>query len=214
MKKILSLLAIVAVSVGLFAFVNAEKDEFPILEIGATAPMQDYKMKNVDGKELSLNSLKKENGLLVIFSCNTCPFVVGSPNGSEGWEVRYNYVNTAATRYNFGVVFVNSNEAKRGDDDSFEEMVKRAKDKKYEFPYVVDKNHKLADAFGARTTPHVYLFDKDMKLIYKGAIDDNNQKAASVKENWLLDALRNHSEGKKIENNSTRQLGCSIKRVG
>ncbi|MGY6560709.1 MAG: redoxin family protein [Luteibaculaceae bacterium] len=214
--KFFSTLLLVALSFSATLFGQGKADANPILEIGAKAPLQTYKMKNVDGKELSLKDLKGEKGLLVIFSCNTCPFVVGSPNGSEGWEGRYNYTFDVAERLGFGSVFVNSNEAKRTEkdsEDSFENMVIRAKEKQYRFPYVLDKNHKLADAFGARTTPHVFLFNENMELIYKGAIDDNNQSQMGVKEHWLQNAMGNYASGKSIENNSTRQLGCSIKRV-
>jgi peroxiredoxin len=215
MKKIVAFFSLVAITIGLTAFTqNDKKQAPPILEIGAKAPLQDYKMKNVDGKEYSLASLKGDKGILVIFSSNTCPFVVGSKDGSQGWEGRYNYTSDVAKRLGFGVVFVNSNEAFRGNEDSFEAMQKRAKEKNYSFPYVVDKNHKLADAFGARTTPHVYLFNEKMELIYKGAIDDNNQSADNVKEFWLQNAMGNYVNGQEISPNSTRQLGCSIKRVG
>ena len=83
----------------------------------------------------------------------------------------------------------------------------------YTMKYVVDENHVLADALGALTTPHVYLFDEDMKLVYKGAIDDNVNDASEVKEHYLQDAIKNLMSGKTIDPNSTRQLGCSIKRV-
>lgn len=190
------------------------KQEPPeILEIGAKAPKTDLKMEDVSGKMLSLNDIKKENGVLVIFSCNTCPFVVGNGTESEGWEKRYKDAQRYAADAGVGLVLVNPNEAKRDKGDSMDDMKQRAKEMGYRSFYVLDKNHELADAFGARTTPHVYLFDKDMKLVYKGAIDDNVNSAKDVKEHWLRDALNNLKEGKKIEPESTRQMGCSIKRV-
>ncbi len=211
-KTVLYLFA--AMMTGLMAFTTVEESKNSI-EIGASAPMADVKMKDVSGEEYSLNSLKQENGLIVIFSCNTCPFVVGSSN-SEGWEGRYNNVQVLADRNKFGMVLVNSNEAKRGNtegDDTFEKMKTRASDYGYKSKYVLDPNSALADAFGAKTTPHVFMFDKDMKLVYKGAIDDNVKNGGEVKDFYVRDAIVEVSAGLPVKNNSTRPLGCSIKRV-
>ncbi len=184
------------------------------IEIGDTAPMTDYKMTDVHGVEHTLASLADKNGLLVIFSCNTCPFVVGREGKSEGWEGRYNEVHKMVSSMNIGSVLVNSNEAKRDKDDSMEAMLLQVKEKQYTMPYVVDKNHQLADAFGARTTPHVYLFDKNMTLVYVGAIDDNVDSAKEVTERYLHNAVKALVAGKPIAVNSTKPIGCSIKRVG
>ena len=94
------------------------------------------------------------------------------------------------------------------------DMKDRAKDQGFEnIPYVLDKNHELADAFGAKTTPHVFLFNADMELVYKGAIDDNVDSADSVGATWLKDALENCASGKDIDPNTTKAVGCSIKLV-
>ena len=111
------------------------------------------------------------------------------------------------------MVIVNSNEAKRDLDDSFTEMQKHSRDKKYDAPYVMDKNHILADAFGASTTPHVFLFDNKLKLAYKGAIDDNVRSEKGVKQKWLEKAIINLGKGTKIDPSETRNSGCSIKRL-
>lgn len=209
-SKIFLSLAILAASV-LSAFTLIEPNE--ILEIGATAPLADRKMESTTGKFFSINDIKAENGALVIFSCNTCPFVVGNGNDSEGWEKRYKEIQREAIDAKIGMVLVNSNEAKRDGDDSMEAMIAHASEEAYRNLYVMDKDHQLADAFGALTTPHVFLFDKDLKLIYKGAIDDNVSDSKAVKEHYLLDAMAHVKAGTPIEVNSTRQLGCSIKRV-
>jgi thiol-disulfide isomerase/thioredoxin len=187
-------------------------DPLPDLQIGAALPKADHRMKDVSGKEIALKELVGGKGVLVVFSCNTCPFVVGS-EGSEGWEGRYPELGAFAQRYGVGVAFVNSNEAKRNDGDSYADMQARYKEKGYLGAYLLDKDHVVADAFGARTTPHVFLFDKDMKLVYKGAIDDNVAKAAEVKERWLHNAIERLAEGKAIEPTMTRNIGCSIKRM-
>lgn len=206
MKK-LAFVLLAAISAVAMAFTGGPEDkELEELKIGAPAPLTNMKMKDISGKLESLQTLKKEGGLLVVFSCNTCPFVIG-------WEDRYNDIHALATNNNIGMVLVNSNEAKRGGDDSLDKMKVHASEQKYTMPYVVDEKHTLADAFGARTTPHVYLFDKDMKLVYKGAIDDNMKDKNSVKEEYLNDALKQLATGKKIKVNESKALGCSIKRV-
>lgn len=187
-------------------------DPLPDLKIGATLPAADVRMMDVSGKEITLKGSAGKNGLLVIFSCNTCPFVVGS-DGSEGWEGRYREVVANSRRAGVGVVFVNSNEAKRNDGDGIEDMKRRYQERNLDGFYALDKDHVVADAFGARTTPHVFLFDKDMKLAYKGAIDDNVGSAAGVKEPWLKNAMAALAAGKPIEPATTRNVGCSIKRM-
>ncbi len=198
MKRITFLLIVSLVSVAGFA-------QFPLLEIGTKAPLSDVKMKDVSGKMISLDDAKKQNGVLVIFSCNTCPFVVA-------WEDRYNGLQAHADDLNIGMLLINSNSAKRSGADSFSAMKKHADEKGYKSMYVVDEKSELANAFGAKTTPHVFLFNGDGKLVYMGAIDDNHKSAGEVKETWLKDAMTNLSNGEEINPAVTRALGCSIKR--
>jgi hypothetical protein len=183
------------------------------LAIGDKAPLTEFKMTNIDGQDWSLVDLAGENGTLVIFTCNTCPFVVGREGKSEGWEGRYNEVIAFARENGIGSVLVNSNEAKRKGDDSLEEMKQHAREAGYIAPYVVDAGHKLADGFGARTTPHIYLFDGDFRLVYRGSIDDSVNSAADVKERYLEDAITKMVAGKKVKPAITKAIGCSIKRM-
>lgn len=212
MKRIFAPLALLTAV--LFSSAFSVGNDPKSLEVGAKAPMTDYKMEDVNGDAHTLSSLAGENGVLVIFSCNTCPFVVGRGDKTEGWEGRYNDVFKMASNSGFGSVLVNSNEAKRDNEDSKEAMMRQMNEKNYMMPYVIDKNNQLADAFGARTTPHVYLFDKNMTLVYVGAIDDNVDSSKEVKERYLYDALEAVSKGEKVSTSSTKPLGCSIKRVG
>lgn len=182
------------------------------LTIGSHAPMESHKMKSVAGTELTLLDLKQENGIVVIFSCNTCPFVVGNGDMS-GWEDRYNELYKNCQSLEIGMVLVNSNEAKRLKGDSFNDMQTHSKKENYLSPYVIDKNNLLADAFGASTTPHVFLFNKELNLVYKGAIDDNVKSKKEVKKNWLKDALSSLAKGENITPSETRNSGCSIKRL-
>lgn len=199
--------------VAVVAFRSMTPEEYPTLNISDPAPLTEVKMKDVSGKELSLTDIKKSNGLLVIFSCNSCPFVVGKGTESEGWEGRYNGMYGIGKSFDIGMVLVNSNEAKRDGDDSFVKMQERAKENKYKSYYVMDEGSKLANAFGAKTTPHVFLFNSEMKLVYKGAIDDNVKAKSEVKFHYLQMAMRELKTGKAITTPTSDAIGCSIKRV-
>tara|TARA_B100000614_G_C14563457_1_gene497998 strand:+ start:1768 stop:2385 length:618 start_codon:yes stop_codon:yes gene_type:complete len=177
------------------------------LTIGAAAPLTDVKMEDVSGRMVSLNDVAGENGLLVVFTCNTCPWVMK-------WEDRYPMMADLARTNNVGMIALNPNEDYRDRGDGMEDMIKRSKKAGYTFPYVLDKDHKLADAFGATRTPHVYLFNGDMELVYVGAIDDNANDAAAVKEFYIRNAIEQMIAGESLSKSKTRSLGCSIKRVG
>ncbi|MDQ3100926.1 MAG: redoxin family protein, partial [Bacteroidota bacterium] len=168
-------------------------------------------MMDISGKTITLKDVAAEKGLLVIFTSNQCPFVIGS-DGSEGWDGRYAELAEFSKKMGVGMALVNSNHANREKGESLENMKARYNDKKFGGYYLLDENNVIADAFAARTTPHVFLFDKDMKLVYKGAIDDNVASASAVKEHWLKNAITNMNEGKEIHPGTTRNIGCSIKR--
>ncbi len=175
------------------------------LEIGDKAKHTNVKMVGVDGKSISLDEAKQENGLLIIFSCNTCPFVIK-------WEDRYNGLKEFADKNNIGMVVLNSNYKKRSGDDSLDAMKKHAKQNSYQFSYLVDKESLIANSFGGKTTPHVFLFDEDFKLAYKGAIDDNYDDAGKVNNHYLKDAMKSVASGQNIKLAETKPVGCSIKR--
>ncbi len=173
------------------------------LAIGDAAPMTEVKMENVDGKQLSLNDIKGEKGTLVIFSCNHCPV-------AKAYEGRITTIGNEWKKKGFGVVVVNSNDPKNAPVDGLDGMKERAKEKGFEFPYVVDATSEVARAFGASKTPEVFLFDKDLKLAYYGSIDSdqNDEKGA---EPYLTKALGAMAEGKAIETPTTKAFGCGIK---
>lgn len=196
--------ALVITLISLLALPFSEVDQ---IQLGDKAPKQELELKNIDGNSVTLEKLKGEKGLLVIYSCNTCPWVVA-------WEDRYNELYKECANEGIGFVLVNSNEAKREGADSMEEMKAHAKEKGYfNFAYVVDENHVLADAFGATKTPDVFLFNEEMKLVYKGAIDDNSKDKNAVEEPYLMNAVKALSAGKEINPATTKALGCSIKRI-
>jgi thioredoxin-related protein len=200
MKKlfILPVLALVAMSF-------AAADITPI-DLGTTIPMGDHKMVNVsNGKLVSVNESKKTNGVLVIFSCNTCPYVIGQ-------EGRISDIQKKAERMQFGVVIINSNEDKRTTDDSRDAMKNYANKQKYTAPYLLDSMSIMADAFGATRTPECFLFDKDGKLVYRGSIDDSPKDEKAVKNHYLLDAMTAVSKGKPVTVGTSVSAGCTIKR--
>jgi thioredoxin-related protein len=200
MKKILTSFSVLA-AISLLAFNHI--DELPI---GGQLPKADVKMKDISGKEITLKDAKKSNGLLVMFSCNTCPYVVKN-------QERTREICKYALDNNIGVVLINSNEAQRSGEDSYDAMKKYAESNGYKWYYVVDKNSELADAFGATRTPENFLFNKDGKLIYHGATDDNPGDAGSVSRKHLREAIGEMLNGKDVSVKTSRSVGCTIKRV-
>ena len=206
MKKILiTLLCLPFIMLAQNSDKKSSQEEFPTIEIKDEMPNMDYEMKSVNGISYSLNNLKEKNGIIILFTCNTCPFVVK-------WEDRYKLLEELAKKNNLGLAYINSNYKKRDGDDSYEEMKKHAKKMNYRFPYLLDEKSKLANSFGAKTTPHIFMFNSNLQLAYKGAIDDNYEDINKVKEFYLEDAIQQLVKGKRIKVTETKPVGCSIKR--
>ena len=167
-------------------------------------PGMDFKLKDISGKIMTLADAKGSQGTLVIFSCNTCPWVIR-------WEDRYVSIADTYTSKGIGVIAVNSNAARFDGDDSLEEMIKHAEKNNYNFPYVQDPRSQLASEFGATKTPHIYLFDNNDVLVYRGAIDDNAREPRSVEEPFLANAIDQLLSGRSIEKPTSKAIGCSIK---
>ena len=194
MKKFISLILI-----GCLTILSAKE-----LDLGSILPLGDIKMADISGKDVSLNDAKGKNGLLVIFSCNTCPWVIA-------WEDRYVELADTYKDKGVGIVAINSNETQFENVDSMEEMQAHAKEQGYNFYYTMDNGSKLASEFGATRTPHIYLFDNKDKLVYRGAIDDNARKPDKVENTYLADAIDNMLAGSAIDPTTTKALGCAIK---
>ena len=192
--------------IGLVSATSIVAQDIQQLPLGSILPLGDVQMEDISGRNLSLNEVKGDNGLLVIFSCNTCPWVIK-------WEDRYPVVQELATVNDIGIILLNPNEDYRDKGDGMEDMILHAEKAGYKFPYVLDKNHRVADAFGASRTPHVYLFNAEDKLVYVGAIDDNANSAADVEEFYVEDAIEQLSAGQAITRSSTKSIGCTIKRL-
>jgi len=174
------------------------------LDLGSLLPLEDVKMMDITGKEVSLGEAKGENGLLVIFSCNTCPWVIK-------WEDRYVELAKKYQSEGVGMIALNSNETTFESSDSMDKMKKHAKENNYNFYYARDDGSKLAREFGATRTPHVYLFNAEDRLVYRGAIDDNAKNQKKVKKPYVADAIDAMLAGNTIKYASTKALGCGIK---
>ena len=176
------------------------------LPIGSAIPHADKKMKSVSGKETSFKESAGRNGLLVMFSCNTCP-VVGK------YQSRTLELGRYAASKDIGFVLLNANEATRDDGESYADMQAYAKEQGYVFNYLIDDHSAMADAFGASRTPEVFLFDKNSLLVYHGAIDDNPNSSGSVSRKHAQVAIDELIAGKDVSTKQTRSVGCGIKRI-
>lgn len=173
-----------------------------MLDLGKTAP--DFKnLKATDSRSYSLSSFDAKPVLVVIFSCNHCPYV-------QAYEDRMVKIQSDYASKGVQIIAVNSNDDKEYLEDSYENMVKRAKDKRFNFVYLRDVDQKVVDAYGAVCTPHVFVFDKERKLRYRGRIDDSKE-ASKVTSHDLRNALDDILAGKTVRVPDTRPFGCSIK---
>ena len=162
-------------------------------------------MTDISGKTVTLNDVKMENGLLVNFSCNKCPWVIA-------WQDRYNSLSEVSNKNKIGFITINPNTKNRAKiGEGLDDMRDFSKKYGHNFLYTVDKGAELATAFGATKTPHIYLFDGKGKLVYRGAIDDNARKPKKVKNTYLMDAIQAVGNGNAVLVSETRALGCAIK---
>ena len=202
MKKNILASSLVALGiVALFAF----KITGGVLPIGSPLPMPLIKVHDIQDRIVSLKDVKQKNGLLVMFSCNSCPYVIKN-------QQRTQEICRFAMQNKLGVILLNSNETQRTSDESFEAMQAYGKSQRYDWYYAVDKDNVLANAFGASRTPECFLFSKDLTLVYHGAIDDNPTDAQNVKRQHLREAIKELLGGKDVSIKETRSVGCSIKK--
>jgi len=161
----------------------------------------DFKLKNVDGKMVSLTDFKDAKGYVVIFDCNTCPY-------SKAYNERIIDLNEKYSAKGFPVITINANE---GSGDSYSEMVRIANKKKYKFPYLYDESQETAKAYGATNTPHVFVLTKNLKVSYIGAIDDSPRNASGVTKRYVEDAVDALLKGVTVPVTKTKAIGCGIK---
>ncbi|MGB5320991.1 thioredoxin family protein [Lutimonas sp.] len=192
-----------------FAFTGIDTGISKIIlsyQIGDVA--EDFKLKNVDGKMVSLADFEEAKGFIVIFTCNTCPVSVAN-------EDRIIALNEKYQDLGYPVIAINPNNPEISSGDSYELMKVRAKEKGFEFPYLFDDGQKVYPKYGASKTPHVYVLNKENnKLLVKyiGSIDDSARNAGAVKTKYVENAVDALIKGSPIEVASTKAIGCSIKK--
>ncbi|MCH8905132.1 MAG: thioredoxin family protein [Bacteroidetes bacterium] len=174
-------------------------------KVGAVA--KDFSLKNVDGKMISLNSIPNAKGIIVVFTCNHCPY-------SKAYEDRLIDLHNKYAAQGYPVIAISSNDPTRFPADSYENMIVRAEEKKFPFLYAFDETQEIARTYGATRTPHIFLLDKQgdqFRVAYIGAIDDNVQYESDVKAKYLEDAIEALKSGKKPDPDFTKAIGCTIK---
>jgi peroxiredoxin len=168
---------------------------------------EDFRLKNVDGKFVSLSDYKDAKGFVVVFTCNHCPY-------AKAYQDRLIAIDKKYKKLGFPVIAINSNDDKIVPADSFDEMVKRARQKGFTFPYLRDEDQKVVTAYGAERTPHIYLLNKEKNELvvrYIGAIDDNYKDPDAVSERYLVNAIDALLNGNLPDPSFTKAIGCTIK---
>lgn len=166
--------------------------------------MPDFKLKDPSGKSFDAASLYRENGLLLVFTCNHCPYA------NAVWP-RFIRIAQEAEQMKVGVAAVNPNIHPKYPDDAPHKMIEKIRELNILFPYLVDEDQTVARAFKAQCTPDVYLFDKDKRLVYHGRIDDNWKDESAVTKEELKAAVRALVSGEAVDPKQFPSMGCSIK---
>lgn len=167
----------------------------------------DFKLKNIDGKTVSLSDFNAAKGFIVVFTCNTCPYAVA-------YEDRIEALNKKYAPKGYPVVAIMPNNVKTKPGDSMKAMQIRAKEKGFTFPYLMDANQSIYPQYGATKTPHIYILESTARgpvVQYIGAIDDNYKDATLVKNNYVENAVDALLKGVPLEVQKTKAIGCSIK---
>ncbi len=173
-----------------------------MLNLGEQAP--DFRnLKATDGNLYSLKSFDSKEVLVIIFSCNHCPYVQAYEDRMVG--IQHDYLSKGVQ-----LVAINSNDDRSYPEDSFAQMVKRVKDKRFNFVYLRDADQRVVDSYGAVCTPHVFAFDSERKLQYRGRIDDSKDPS-KVQSHDLTNAIDDMLSGKQVRTPDTKPFGCSIK---
>lgn len=173
-----------------------------MLKIGDEAP--EFSLPATDGKTYSLADFGGKAALVIVFSCNHCPYV-------RAYEDRLLEIQRDYTAQGVQLVAINSNDDDHYPEDNLAEMVKRANEKHFTFPYLRDATQEVARAYGATHTPQLFVFDHGRRLRYQGKIDDNWQRPESVTRRYLRDALNAMLDGRAPAESTTFAVGCTIK---
>lgn len=177
-----------------------ESEDFK-MKIGDSAI--EFDLPGVDGKTYMLRYFHNREIIVVVFTCNHCPY-------AQAYE---NRLIALANEFSKKAAFVaiSSNDAAKYPQDSFENMKIRAKEKGFPYPYLYDESQETARAYGALVTPHIFVFDKSGRLAYQGGVDDNWENPAAVTKSYLADALGELAAGRNVTKKTAPVIGCSIK---
>jgi peroxiredoxin len=200
MKTIKSILIIAIVTLSAFAFTNKTEKGYSVGD-----EIEDFKLKNIDNRMISLSDYQDAKGFIIIFTCNMCPYSVANEDRIIALDEKYKSKG-------YPVIAINPNDPKASKGDSFEGMIARAKEKGFTFPYLFDEGQLVFPKFGASKTPHVYIVSKpNMKVEYIGAIDNSSRNPDAVTEKYVENTVDELLAGKKPTKTETRAIGCSIK---
>jgi len=172
------------------------------MPLGTPAPP--FSLPGVDGKSWSLDSFADAELLVVVFTCNHCPYAIASED--RLLEIQNDYREKGVR-----LVAINPNDADKYPDDSFAKMKERAAEKAFTFPYLHDETQEVARAYDAACTPDIFVFDRERKLVYNGRIDDNWQHPEEVTRQDLRSVLDAALEGSTVDFEHVPSMGCSIK---
>lgn len=167
----------------------------------------EFNLKNVDSEWVSLDDYNDKKGVIVVFTCNPCPF-------SKAYEQRIIKLHKKYAPLGYPVVAINPNDEKMSPDDTFKKMQARAEEREFPFPYLKDETQEIYKAYGATRTPHVFLLSNDQgtfRVAYIGAIDNNAMEERSVSERYVEQAIQALENGKKVEPAVVKAIGCTIK---
>lgn len=194
--------AIVILAAGAIWGAATNVKDLPGLNVGDKAP--EIALKNVDGNTVSFKDYKDAKGFIVTFTCNTCPV-------AQAYEDRIIELHEKFASKGYPVVAIMPNDPALAPGDSYENMKKRAKDNQYPFAYLFDAGQKVTLQYGATRTPEIYLLDKNLKVRYTGAIDDNTGDASAAKTKYVENAIAALEAGKEPNPSFTKAVGCGVK---
>ncbi|MDO7173913.1 thioredoxin family protein [Mariniflexile sp. AS56] len=205
MNKMIKLISAAVVVLCISAFTVAKTTLSEGYKIGDVA--EDFSLKNIDGKMVSLADYKNAKGFIITFTCNTCPFAVA-------YEDRIIALDKKYASKGYPVIAIMPNNVSVKPDDNLDAMKQRANEKGFTFPYLIDKEQNVFPKFGATKTPHMFVLQKTKKghvVKYIGAIDDNYKDAASVSTKYVEKAVDALLQGQEVEQTETKAIGCGIK---
>jgi peroxiredoxin len=196
----MKIISILFLALGLVSFVPDGK-----YKVGDA--VSDFSLKNVNGKMVRLADYPSAKGFILVFTCNHCPF-------AKRYQDRMNSLNKTYTPKGFPLLAISSNDVIAIPEDNFQEMVKRAKEEHYNFPYLLDSTQAVARAFNAVKTPHAFVLFKENNqwvIKYSGSIDDNGAEPEKATHRFVIDAVEALLARKQVPVSTTKSVGCGIK---